>query len=79
LADLLVKLEEKGPRAIALDVLLDQATEPEKDRLLAKTIREIKTPLFISYSNTPGIVNEEQLAYLNDFVPPNLRRCQSRS
>jgi len=73
IADLLVKLEEKGPRAIGLDVLLDQATEPEKDRLLAKTIREIKTPLFISYSNTPGIVTEDQLAYLNDFVPPNLR------
>lgn len=73
IADLLVKLEEKGPKAIALDVLLDQATEPDKDRLLAKTIREIKTPLFISYSNTPGIVTEDQLAYLNDFVPPNLR------
>lgn len=73
LADLLVKLSEKGPRAIGLDVLLDQPTEVEKDRLLAKTIRELKIPVFISYSNSPGIVNEEQLAYLNDFVPPNLR------
>jgi class 3 adenylate cyclase len=73
IADLLAKLEKKGPLAIGLDVLLDQATEPEKDRLLAKTIREIKTPLFVSYSNTPGIVTEDQLAYLNDFVPANLR------
>jgi class 3 adenylate cyclase/CHASE2 domain-containing sensor protein len=73
LADLLVKLEGKGPLAIGLDILLDQATELEKDRLLAKTIREIKVPLFISYSNTPAVVDQEQLAYLNDFVPPNLR------
>ena len=30
-------------------------------------------PLFISYTNSSNIVNEDQLLYLNDFVPPNLR------
>lgn len=73
LANLIKALEAKGARAIGVDVLFDQATEPAKDELLKKTIRETKTPLFISYSNSPNVVNEDQLAYLNDFVPERLR------
>lgn len=73
LANLIKTLEAKGARAIGVDVLLDQPTEPAKDELLKKTIREVKTPLFISYSNSKNVVNEDQLAYLNDFVPERLR------
>ena len=73
LANLIKTLEAKGARAVGVDVLFDQATEPAKDELLKKTIREAKVPLFISYSNSSNIVNEDQLAYLNDFVPERLR------
>ncbi len=73
LANLLKTLEKKGAKAIGVDVLLDQPTEETKDALLKKTIREIKTPLFFSYSNTPTVVNEDQLAYMNDFVPEDKR------
>ena len=73
LANLLKTLQEKGVRAIALDVLLDQPTEPAKDQLLYQTIRELRTPLAISYTRNPAIVNEAQSAYLDDFVPPHLR------
>lgn len=73
LANLIKTLEAKGAREIAVDVLFDQPTEPAKDELLKTTIREAKTPLMVSYSNTPNIVNEDQLAYLNDFVPERLR------
>ncbi len=73
LANLLKTLEKKGAKAIGVDVLLDQPTEEVKDELLKKTIREIKTPLFFSYSNTPTVVNEDQLAYMNDFVPEDKR------
>ncbi len=73
LANLLKTLEKKGAKVIAVDVLLDQPTEEVKDELLKKTIREIKTPLFFSYSNTPTVVNEDQLAYMNDFVPEDKR------
>ena len=69
LANLLKTLEKKGAKAIGVDVLFDQPTEPEKDDLLKKTIRELKTPLLVSYTNTPTVVNEDQLKYLNDFVP----------
>jgi class 3 adenylate cyclase/CHASE2 domain-containing sensor protein len=73
LANLIKTLEAKGVREIGLDVLLDGPTEPAKDELLKKTIRETKVPLFISYSNSPNVVNEDQLAYLNNFVPQRLR------
>jgi len=73
LANLLKTLEKKGAKAIGLDVLLDQATEDDKDALLKQTIRDLKTPLFISYSNSANVVNEDQLAFLNDFVPLDKR------
>lgn len=73
LANLLKQLEAKGAKAIGLDVLLDQPTEPVKDAFLAKTLRELKTPLLVSYTSTPGLVNEDQLEYLNQYVPEHLR------
>ncbi len=73
LADLLLALQAKGVKAIGVDVLLDQATEPEKDALLHQTIRELTVPTFFSYTVTPSIVNEDQLEYLNDFVPEPMR------
>jgi class 3 adenylate cyclase/CHASE2 domain-containing sensor protein len=73
LANLLLELERKGARLIALDVLLDQATEPTKDDHLKKTLLAIKVPLLVSYTDTPSIVDSDQLRYLNDFVPFKLR------
>jgi class 3 adenylate cyclase/CHASE2 domain-containing sensor protein len=73
LANLLLELERKGARLIALDVLLDQATEPTKDDHLKKTLQAIKVPLLVSYTDTSGIVDSDQLRYLNDFVPFKLR------
>jgi len=73
LAQLLKTLEQKGAKAIGVDVLFDQATEEDKDALLKQTIRDLKTPLFISYTNSGNVVNEDQLDYLNDFVPEDKR------
>lgn len=73
LASLLKTLEGKGAKVVGVDVLFDQATEPEKDELLKQTLRDMKIPVFVSYSNDPRIVNEDQLAYMNDFVPEHMR------
>ena len=73
LAQLLQTLEKKGARLIVLDVLFDQATEPAKDEALKQALRAAKVPVLVSYINSPAVVNEEQLAYLNDFVPEKLR------
>ena len=73
LSALLKALDAKGAKLIGVDVLLDQSTESAKDDLLRKTLRELKTPTFVSYTNTANMVNEDQLAYLNDFVPEPMR------
>jgi class 3 adenylate cyclase len=70
LANLLRALEQRQPRAIAMDVLLDQPTEPAKDDLLKDTIANLKVPIVVSYTSNPEIVNKKQLTYLNNFVPP---------
>ena len=73
LAGLLNTLQDRGAAAIGLDVLLDQPTEPEKDLLLAQTLRSLRIPVFVSYTVTPEVVNDEQRAYLDAFVPEPLR------
>ena len=73
IADLIMLLQTKGVKAIGIDVLLDSPTEVEKDRYLRETLRNATVPLFFSYTNTPGVVTEEQLDYLNDFVPEEFR------
>lgn len=72
-ADLIQTLEEKGARAILLDVLLDQSTEPEKDAALKRVLEESRIPLVVSYGGKDEGLTEKQQAYLNDFVPLRLR------
>lgn len=73
LVRLLETLDRRQPAVIGLDVLFDQPTEPPKDTRLAKTLRSLASPLLVSYTNTPGIVNKEQLDYLDAFVPQEFR------
>jgi class 3 adenylate cyclase/CHASE2 domain-containing sensor protein len=72
LANLITSLDAKGARAIGVDVLFDQKTEDAKDEHLKRVIRQTKTPLFVSYTNLASM-NENQLAYMMDFVPANRR------
>ncbi|HTZ80137.1 MAG TPA: adenylate/guanylate cyclase domain-containing protein [Stellaceae bacterium] len=79
LADLLLALQAKGVRAIGLDVLFDQPTEPAKDDDLRQVIQTLKTPLVISYVapedavDESGAVDKERRAFLDGFVPPRDR------
>lgn len=73
IATTLQTLQKKGARMIGIDILFDQPTEEAKDAALKQQLREMKVPTFVSYSNTPGIVDDDQLAYLNNFVPENMR------
>jgi adenylate cyclase len=73
LADLLRLIEARGPRAIAMDILFDQPTEPAKDEALHRMLVEATVPLVVSYVDDPAIVNDEQKEFLDDFVPPSER------
>lgn len=69
LADLIEAAQDKGARAIAVDVLLDQPTEPRKDNRLRQLIRSARVPLIFSFTANPRIVTPEQLDYMRAFVP----------
>jgi adenylate cyclase len=73
LADLIRHIAARGPRLIAVDVFFDQPTEPAKDDLLRQTLRTLSIPLVVSYTDNPAIENDDQKAYLDDFVPPAAR------
>jgi class 3 adenylate cyclase/CHASE2 domain-containing sensor protein len=73
LADLITQLSAKGARVIGVDVIIDQPTEPEKDARLKAVLDTTTTPLFMSYTSSPNIVNQDQLAFLNAFVRPDQR------
>ena len=73
LAELLKTLAARGPKAIGLDILFDQPTEPEKDKALDDTLKSLGVPLVVSYTDNTSLVSEEQRAYLDAFVPPRLR------
>jgi len=69
LAKLLTAIDAKHPKAIGLDYLFDQPTEPAKDNALRRVIQTLKTPLAVSYFEPGGIASADQVAYLNNFVP----------
>jgi adenylate cyclase len=73
LSDLLTTIDARAPRAIGLDLLLGQPTEPAKDEHLRRTLDAIKAPLVVSYADEAGIVNAKQRDFLDGFVPARLR------
>jgi len=73
LSGLLNMLAARGPRAIGLDILFDQPTEPAKDAALGQTLRDLKVPLVVSYTDNAGLVSPEQQQWLDKFVPARLR------
>lgn len=73
LAELLNTVQQKGAKAIYLDVLLDQPTEPAKDAMLHATLRDLKIPTVVGHTVAKEVLNEEQQNYLNEFVPAHMR------
>ena len=73
LADLITQLSAKGAKVIGVDIIVDQPTEAEKDARLKQVLDTVQTPLFVSYTSAPNVVNEDQLAFLNAFVRPEQR------
>ncbi len=73
LADLVTLLNEKGVRAIGLDILFDQPTEPAADQALMQALRDSSVPVFVAYADQEHI-NPDQQRYLDAFTL-DLRRA----
>lgn len=73
IAKLVTSLEAKKPRAVGIDLLFDQPTEPAKDNALVKVLHNATVPIVAAYSDDPRIVTARQLATLRRFVPEKMR------
>ncbi|MBA2589477.1 MAG: adenylate/guanylate cyclase domain-containing protein [Alphaproteobacteria bacterium] len=73
LSKLIQNIAAKQPAAIGVDYLLDQPTEQEKDVAMAKTLRETKVPLLVSYVADKNAVTSQQRSFEDAMVPLNLR------
>lgn len=79
LADLLKTLQARGARAIAVDVLFDQPTEPEKDEELRQTLAGLSVPLAVGYADREDGETETQQRFLDGFLPRDLRAMANLS
>lgn len=73
IAGLIERIDGAGARALGVDVLVDQASEPEKDSLLYNVIRNARTPLHFSFTSDPAFVTESQLEFMREFIPADKR------
>ena len=68
LSDLLKTLDSKGARLVGLDVLLDRATDPEKDRELRETLLAMSTPVVVANTHSAGQLTQAQTEYLRSYL-----------
>lgn len=73
IADLIERIDGAGAKALGVDVLVDQVSEPEKDDRLYKVIRDSRTPLHFSFTSDPTFVTEPQLEFMREFIPADKR------
>ena len=68
LAQVLHSLEAKGARAIGIDILFDQATEPAKDAELQRTLRTLSIPVVVGRVDDGVGLSEGQTDYMNAYL-----------
>lgn len=73
IADLIERIDRAGAKALGVDVIVDQASEPEKDERLYNVIRNARTPIHFSFTSDPAFVTEPQLEFMREFIPADKR------
>lgn len=67
-SDLLRTLEDKGARAIGLDILLDPPSEPDKDVELRETLRALSVPVVVASAEMSDGLTERQVAFMASYL-----------
>lgn len=68
LSYIITLLDDAGVRAIGLDILIDQPTEPAKDQALIDAIRAFDGPVITAWADERAGLRENQRAFLADFI-----------
>ena len=67
LADLITLLNRRGVRAIGLDILFDQPTEPTADHALRQAFLHSTVPLIVAYARPENLTRQQQ-TFLEAFT-----------
>lgn len=67
LSNVLQWLDAAGAKAIGVDILFDQATEPAKDARLRETILALHAPTVVAWADRADGLTEGQSAWLEQF------------
>jgi adenylate cyclase len=73
LSGLLRKLDGAGVKALGLDILFDQPTEPEADKELMVVLAGLKAPVTVAWAGAEASLTERQIAYLKT-LPANVKQ-----
>lgn len=68
IADLVEWLDSAGVRAIAIDMLFDQPTEPAKDLRLREVLLAAKAPVVVAWADADDQLTESQVTFLNAYM-----------
>jgi adenylate cyclase len=68
LADLVETLEHAGAKAIGIDVLLDQPTEPAKDERFREVLNSATVPIVVGMATADDQLTKDQLAFLDSYL-----------
>lgn len=73
LAEVIEHLDDAGVRAIGMDILIDQPTDPEKDARLAKAVAEANAPLVIGWADMRDGLTQRQSDFLGSYLPQAIK------
>ena len=68
LAGLLGVLEKAKPRAIGIDILFDQPSEPAKDDTLRQKLLNFSVPVVVASASVKDKLTKAQITYLKNFT-----------
>jgi adenylate cyclase len=68
LTSIVAKLDKAGAEAIGVDILIDQATEPDKDLRLRQQLIDAKSRVVMAYATRDLALTPAQSSFLDDFV-----------
>ena len=68
LAALLNKLAAYGVAVVGFDILFDQPTEPEKDAMLQRALREFPGSVVVAWGGPAAGLTEIQMAFQDEFL-----------
>ena len=67
-ADLLVTLEQKGVRAVGVDILFDQPSNPAEDEVLKHTLENYSKPIVVAVGNEQSDLTPRQRAFQAEYL-----------